>query len=51
MQRTLTVLLALAVAGLASTLAMAPASAANGPKCGLNNGKVATGQPLSLIHI
>ena len=48
MQRTITVLLALAVTGLASTLAIAPASAADAPKCGLNNGKVATGQPIEI---
>ncbi len=48
MQRTITVLLALAVAGLASSLAAAPASAADAPKCGLNNGKAATGQPIEI---
>ena len=48
MQRTITVLLALAVTGLASTLAIAPASAADAPKCGLNNGKAATGQPIEI---
>ena len=48
MQRTITVLLALAVAGLASGLAIAPASAADAPKCGLNNGKAATGQPIEI---
>ncbi|MGO9703247.1 MAG: ABC transporter substrate-binding protein, partial [Xanthobacteraceae bacterium] len=48
MQRTMTVLLALAVTGLASALATAPASAADAPKCGLNNGKAATGQPIEI---
>ncbi len=48
MQRTITVLLALAVTGLASALAIAPASAADAPKCGLNNGKAATGQPIEI---
>ncbi len=48
MQRTMTVLLALAVTGLASALAIAPASAADAPKCGLNNGKAATGQPIEI---
>jgi branched-chain amino acid transport system substrate-binding protein len=47
MQRTITVLLALAVAGLASSLAVAPASA-DAPKCGMNNGKAATGQPIEI---
>jgi branched-chain amino acid transport system substrate-binding protein len=48
MQRTMSVLLGLAVAGLASVLALAPASAADAPKCGLNNGKAATGQPIEI---
>ncbi len=48
MQRTITVLLALAVAGLASSLAIATASAADAPKCGLNNGKAASGQPIEI---
>ena len=51
MQRTMTVLLALAVTGLASALAIAPASAADAPKCGLNNGKAATGQPIEIGSI
>ena len=48
MRRTSVIVVACAVAGLASMLAVAPASAANAPKCGLNNGKAASGQPIEI---
>jgi branched-chain amino acid transport system substrate-binding protein len=48
MQRIVTVVLGLAVAGLASSLVTLPAAAADKPTCGLNNGKVATGEPIQL---
>ena len=48
MRRTNVIVVACAVAGLASMLAVAPASAANAPKCGLNNGKAASGQPIEI---
>jgi len=47
MQRAIIVLLGLAVAGLISSQAV-PASAADAPKCGLNNGKAATGLPIEI---
>jgi branched-chain amino acid transport system substrate-binding protein len=48
MQRMITAVLAFAAAGLAWSLAMGPATAADTPKCGLNNGKVATGEPIQI---
>ena len=48
MQRITTVLLGLAVAGMVSSLAAPPAAAADAPKCGLNNGKPATGEPIQI---
>jgi branched-chain amino acid transport system substrate-binding protein len=48
MQRTTAAKLAFAVAGLATSLAVLPASAADQPTCGLNNGKAATGEPIQL---
>jgi branched-chain amino acid transport system substrate-binding protein len=48
MHRTIIVGLALAVAGLVSTVATLPAAAADAPKCGLNNGTPATGEPIQL---
>jgi branched-chain amino acid transport system substrate-binding protein len=41
-------MLALACTGLASALAITPAAAADAPKCGLNTGKPATGQPIEI---
>ena len=41
-------MLALACTGLASALATMPAAAADAPKCGLSNGKAATGQPIEI---
>ena len=41
-------MLALACTGLASALAITPAAAADAPKCGLSNGKAATGQPIEM---
>ena len=41
-------MLALACTGLASALATTPAAAADAPKCGLSNGKAATGQPIEI---
>ena len=48
MRRITFVVLASAVAGLASGLATLPAAAADAPKCGLNNGKAATGEPIQI---
>ena len=48
MRRINLMVLAGAVAGLASALAALPASAATAPKCGLNNGKAASGQPIEI---
>ena len=48
MQRTITVLLGLAVAGMVSSLATLPAAAADAPKCGMSNGKPASGQPIEI---
>ena len=41
-------MLTLACTGLASALATMPAAAADAPKCGLSNGKAATGQPIEI---
>src|SRR5580700_12264826 len=41
-------MLALACTGLASGLATVPGAAADAPKCGLSNGKAATGQPIEI---
>jgi branched-chain amino acid transport system substrate-binding protein len=41
-------MLGLACTGLASALATMPAAAADAPKCGLSNGKAATGQPIEI---
>jgi branched-chain amino acid transport system substrate-binding protein len=41
-------MLALACTGFASALATMPAAAADAPKCGLSNGKAATGQPIEI---
>ena len=48
MRRITLVVMACAVAGLASALATLSAAAADAPKCGLNNGKVATGEPIQI---
>jgi len=48
MQRVTKVLLSLAAVGMVSGLASLPATAADAPKCGLNNGKAATGQPIEI---
>jgi branched-chain amino acid transport system substrate-binding protein len=48
MRRIALSMLACAVAGLTSSLATLPASAADAPKCGLNNGKAATGEPIQI---
>jgi branched-chain amino acid transport system substrate-binding protein len=41
-------MLALACTGFASALATVPAAAADAPKCGLSNGKAASGQPIEI---
>ncbi len=47
MRRMVFAVLVLALAGLASSLAVQPASAAE-PKCGLSNGKAASGAPIEI---
>ena len=47
MRRITLIVLACVAAALASTLATLPAAAA-APKCGLNNGKAANGQPIEI---
>ena len=48
MRRIITAVLAFVLTGLAWSLATGPAAAADTPKCGLNNGKVAAGEPIQI---
>jgi branched-chain amino acid transport system substrate-binding protein len=48
MQRIVTLAVALGAAGIMSCLAASAASAQAAPKCGLNNGKAATGTPIEI---